>query len=874
MILPTKPFIDSTAQNIKGNTGAPTYPAPYQVQGPTCPPTSSNIKSASRTCPISAIPLVGPMPQLHRVLNALVQDDICHTYFPTAPITQTESICRSYQRPTIPQTNSIIESTVQDMKVNISAPTDPTAHLHQSPTVPPTSSNIRPARKICLYNTMPVIRPTPLLHDAPTVPPTFVNNKTIIPTCNNNQMSFIARDSCEYQIPPAAPTNSNSQLVIPAHLDNLVPSRAPTSCLHPDPSTLPTSSTSYSFATTCLNNLTPKFPPTRPEHKISSSQSPNYSNQPVILTYPNNSAPFTAPTGVQLQDKTVPTKPSCIPLTPTIPRNSVPSISHMINLYRSPTPFSDTFDNPPVSHHTLTAQYPLNIPSRDLHLAPNVPPIYPISQLFTPTNPNMPSPNVTLQCQQHLAPMVPPSDLNPRRNDITMTEKVISALSRKKPSTLPINIPSPSSNKKTNIPAITKLKASETEIQKFLIDKVNILTEEDWSLGSLQFINHFYGLSPCLKHLNPSKFLLQDILNKVLDKKLEQSLSSKSSRWKMETLTLPFSASLKDVNFDHILTTARRAIPPGLRERLTITIGLKSPIPLGLLLENSAFGKMSLEERLEDQSICHCHGHDEFKAMENCNHIITTDPRLIEKLFPKLFRLCKMGAKYRVQTKRITAANVYKAIDAFRKRMERKYGIQGNELLSYAQLMKALVTPLLNKIHTDDVVNIQPEIKRLHKMFAVTLVDKDSSGIAFVCKTIAHKLTKAFIYGPCHNVSGLYKLDPRPLDTVIATLEEYSMRRRSTSLTLSLPKFKIMMKMHKNSWSKAGRPISCELNSILARLSAVVTSALHALRPSFQHAFQRTLRRIRIYVDPGFSGPPVALDGNNGLPTRLRTINR
>ena len=84
-------------------------------------------------------------------------------------------------------------------------------------------------------------------------------------------------------------------------------------------------------------------------------------------------------------------------------------------------------------------------------------------------------------------------------------------------------------------------------------------------------------------------------------------------------------------------------------------------------------------------------------------------------------------------------------------------------------------------------------------MFAVTLVDKDSSGIAFVCKTIAHKLTKAFIYGPCHNVSGLYKLDPRPLDTVIAALEEYSMRRRCTSLTLSLPKFKIMMKMHKSS---------------------------------------------------------------------------
>ena len=48
-ILPTKSFIESTAQNIKGNTGAPTYPASYQLPGPTCPPTSSNMKSASRT---------------------------------------------------------------------------------------------------------------------------------------------------------------------------------------------------------------------------------------------------------------------------------------------------------------------------------------------------------------------------------------------------------------------------------------------------------------------------------------------------------------------------------------------------------------------------------------------------------------------------------------------------------------------------------------------------------------------------------------------------------------------------------------------------------------------------------------------------------
>ena len=100
------------------------------------------------------------------------------------------------------------------------------------------------------------------------------------------------------------------------------------------------------------------------------------------------------------------------------------------------------------------------------------------------------------------------------------------------------------------------------------------------------------------------------------------------------------------------------------------------------------------------------------------------------------------------------------------------------------------------------------------------------------------------------------------------------MRRRFANLSHSLPKFKITMKMHKQSQSKAGRPISCEQNSILARLSSVVASALNALRPRFQQSFQRTLHRSRIYVDPGFTGPPVTLDGKNGLPTRLRTINR
>ena len=131
--------------------------------------------------------------------------------------------------------------------------------------------------------------------------------------------------------------------------------------------------------------------------------------------------------------------------------------------------------------------------------------------------------------------------------------------------------------------------------------------------------------------------------------------------------------------------------------------------------------------------------------------------------------------------------------------MGRKYGLKENELTSFGQLMKTLITPLLQKLHLDDISDIQQEMKRLHSMYAVTQVDKDSSGIAFVCKTIAHKLTKRFIYGLCANVSGLFERDPRSLDTVIATLEEYSMRRRCTTLNLSLPKFKIIMKMHKTS---------------------------------------------------------------------------
>ena len=112
-----------------------------------------------------------------------------------------------------------------------------------------------------------------------------------------------------------------------------------------------------------------------------------------------------------------------------------------------------------------------------------------------------------------------------------------------------------------NVPALTRLLSLESEISTYLHNKVDILTKEGWSVGLLQFVNHFYGSSPCLKNLNPSKFLLQNMLTSVLDTKIEQSFSSQHSCWKMETLTLPFSASLKDIDFSRIINTARQAIP-------------------------------------------------------------------------------------------------------------------------------------------------------------------------------------------------------------------------------------------------------------------------------------------------------------------------
>ena len=54
-----------------------------------------------------------------------------------------------------------------------------------------------------------------------------------------------------------------------------------------------------------------------------------------------------------------------------------------------------------------------------------------------------------------------------------------------------------------------------------------------------------------------------------------------------------------------------------------------------------------------------------------------------------------------------------------------------------------------------------------------------------------------------------------------------------------------------------------------------MATALNASRTRFQRIFQRTLHRILVYVDTGFSGAPVLLKGTNAppAPARHRTTN-
>ena len=62
-------------------------------------------------------------------------------------------------------------------------------------------------------------------------------------------------------------------------------------------------------------------------------------------------------------------------------------------------------------------------------------------------------------------------------------------------------------------------------------------------------------------------------------------------------------------------------------------------------------------------------------------------------------------------------------------------------------------------------------------MFVITQVDKDASGVAFVCKNIAHKLAKRFIYGPNPKTFGLFELNQLPIFAVVSLLRMYSLKR-------------------------------------------------------------------------------------------------
>ena len=112
--------------------------------------------------------------------------------------------------------------------------------------------------------------------------------------------------------------------------------------------------------------------------------------------------------------------------------------------------------------------------------------------------------------------------------------------------------------------------------------------------------------------------------------------------------------------------------------------------------------------------------------------------------------------------------------------------------------MKTLIQPLLRNLPNDQVIPYKTELTQLQEMFIITQVDKDSSGIAFVCKVVAHKLTKQFIYGLNPGTPGLFFRDIRPLKAVVKDLKQYTQKRQIYTSNTTLPQFKIIMKMHKN----------------------------------------------------------------------------
>ena len=131
------------------------------------------------------------------------------------------------------------------------------------------------------------------------------------------------------------------------------------------------------------------------------------------------------------------------------------------------------------------------------------------------------------------------------------------------------------------------------------------------------------------------------ILTSFLESKIELSISSKPTHRTMETLTLPFSSSLKDTFFHHIINAARKAIPSGLLKQLTINIAFAILFPLVSYLRKTHSAKCPWKGDLMSNQSAKVSVVMIIK-LSNCGHIIATDPKLLEKDFPMLYNLCKM----------------------------------------------------------------------------------------------------------------------------------------------------------------------------------------------------------------------------------------
>ena len=182
-----------------------------------------------------------------------------------------------------------------------------------------------------------------------------------------------------------------------------------------------------------------------------------------------------------------------------------------------------------------------------------------------------------------------------------------------------------------------------------------------------------------------------------------------------ETLVLPFSESLKNLDFRPLIQQAQAAIPPGIRRRLTIATCLKYPIPIGFYMANNVFGKMNLQEKGLEEEMCYCKGKTEFFDIADCEHIVTTNPDILLPDFPTLFELCKKGGKFRTQLHMVSKSDVHAAINSFGAYLERKYGSNDNELLTWCQMFKRLIEPLLVNLKHDNVPNFRSELSRAHK---------------------------------------------------------------------------------------------------------------------------------------------------------------